>query len=244
MSNELHDLVDDFAVKLKADPNVTPERLQKVLVRAALQVRNADVAVAMPVYREIGVRTAIGLADLVHVAGLQPLIQQGFEVACSREYLVDLAIKLGFKRLLFLDSDTYIGLAGYARLSEMMDRHRPAVLGAIVRRRGAPGAPLATNAFLGTTGDMRPVIDDDIPSTLVPFPVHYVGLAAALLDLAQIGQFPGPRFARRAEGYDMMSENWLFARWCEAHELDVLADPAVVTEHWIDTAHTWEPPKR
>lgn len=244
MNDTLKALWDAVGERVCADPRTSEKRMRMVFDRIAPALfANADVALGLPIYRDVEFNTVKALVDLVYVGGLQPLLYQNFEISCSREWIVQQAINLGFRRLLFLDSDTVVDMAGFTHLMETMDRTGAAMAAALVRRRFEPGAKPTTNAFVGTVGDMAALDDADIPSTLAPFPVHYVGLAAALLDLEQISKHEGPRFARRSEGLDQMSENWLFCRWLESKDLTFVVDPAVSTMHEIVTSHRYDPPK-
>lgn len=230
--------------KLLSDEKV----LERLDVRTLLEMlnriggSNPEVALAMPIYRNVEAETLNVMMDLVYTAGLRALTAVSFEVTNNREVLIDTAYRLGYKRLLFLDSDTVVDVEGFKQLMETMDRTEVSMVAALVRRRAPSINGVAYNAFMGEMGDMRPVLPDDLPTTGVAFPVFYVGLAVALLDLTKICRYPGPRFARKAEGYQHFSEDLLFCRWLEGHELEFLVDPKVRTAHVLATVFQ-HPPK-
>jgi hypothetical protein len=234
---------------LMADGRLDDDDLAEIAIRGlprlvrSLPGTSIGLAVPCAPGRSTVEETLSCVGKLAFDFGLHPLTQQSFEVANNRELLLDAFIAAGFRYLLFLDSDTVIEGKGVWQLKDTMERHRVAMVSALVPQRYTAGAG-EYNAFLeGNEGEpLITVKREHIPSTLVPFPVKYCGLAAALLDLDKIKQFEGPRFVRVAKGHQHSGEDIFFCNWLTEKGLDFYVDPKVTTVHCVQHRFMYAPP--
>lgn len=198
-----------------------------------------DAVIGIPTYRHVEPQAYRAVFELTNEFGLKVLCCDSFEVASNREWIVEQAVKAGFKRLLFLDSDTAVQPAGVIRIFDTLTKTRAAMIAALVPRR--PGRDAGYNAVLGDDVDNRLFAVTDIPQTFSAVPVHFVGLAVAALDLKAVGAVPGPRFARTAQGFTHIGEDLYFCRWLRNHDLDFYVDPGVRTQHICPVPLTHDP---
>lgn len=187
--------------------------------------------------------TLSAVSKLAFEFGLRPEAVQSFGIGNNREKLVRTFIDAGYRRLLFLDSDTYVDGEGFWQLMRTMSRWGAAVVGALVIQRYT-GELNAFEEDSTAPSGYRPVRKEDIPSSLTAFPVPFVGLACALLDLEQIRMHPAPRFKRVEEGDRHLGEDVWFCKWVKDNGMDVIIDPKVSTLHCVQHRFGYMPPKR
>lgn len=235
----------EFGNKLSGNAELikglTPLGLAKSLSRLSETLLFSDVALGIPTKRDCEEETLQSAMALCFQAGIQGFSVHSFEVANNREFLVDKCINSGFRRMLFLDSDTVVDVNGVKQLMSTMDRTRASVVAALVKVRESG----EYNAWIeDSEGNPVQIKKDQIPTTGVAFPVHHCGLAVALLDLEQIRKIPSPRFARKAEGFKHWGEDQLFAMVVRRNDMELVVDPKVTTIHVTEHlyAHQWKPP--
>lgn len=217
--------------------------LGAALARVTRSLRWADVGVAVPCApgRSVVEETLTCVSNLAFNYGMAPAAAQSFEIANNRESLLDGFIAAGFRRLLFLDSDTVVEPRGVEQLMSTMDRWRSAMVAALVPQRFTGGQG-EYNAFLRNgAGGVDVVKKEHLPASLTAFPVNSCGLACALLDLEQIKEKPGPRFRRIAEGHKHYGEDIAFCDWLRKNELDFVVDPKVATLHCVNHRFAYVP---
>lgn len=230
------------------------DALKRLVPRLGKAIRNVGVGVAVPcapgrsVVEETLACVARGLA---FDCGISPLTKQSFEVANNREWLLHLFVTAGYRKLVFIDSDTVIDEKGVVQLLETMDKWKAAMVSALVHQRYV-AADGVFNAFLRDGEDkIQPVLRKDIPQSLTAFPVEYCGIAAAVIDLDQIravnveiekrdGKKP-TWFKRQADGFEHYSEDVHFCRMLKERGLDFVVDPKVETMHMIQHRFQYSP---
>ena len=228
-----------------ASPRIDGREIEQILrggiARAASGLLNIGIGIGIPCApgRSTVEETLGCVSRLAYDYGYCPQTVQSFEVANNREHLVEKFINSGFKRMLFLDSDTVVEQKGIEQLMETMDRSRVAMVAAVVPQRYTGTAEY--NVFLddGNGGNIV-MMREHLPSTGVAFPAKAVGLAVALLDLDKIKEVSGPRFKRVAEGKAHYGEDIAFCAWLTKHELDFLVDPKVRTIHCVQHRFMFE----
>lgn len=219
----------------------TPEWFRLYLDRFKSSLSYIGVGLGVPCKREVMQETLSTSMAICGNLGITGLSNHNFEVATNREILVDKFIQMGFSRMLFLDSDTVIAEEGVKQLMNSMDATGAAVMAALVKIRETN----EYNACLGEDDEGRhiKVTPDNMGETGSPFPVSHGCLAAAIIDLDKIKQYPGPRFQRRVDGRIHYGEDQLFCMWLKKNELDIWADPKVTTVHVVPMylGHKWPP---
>lgn len=210
---------------------VNAEWFDAYLKRFKGTLRFTGLGLGIPCKREVMEETLASAMSITSNLGVTGISAHSFEVATNRETLVDRFIKMGFSRMLFLDSDTVITDEGVAQLMDSMDATGAAVMAALVKIRESN----EYNACLGEDDEGRhiKVTYDNMGETGSPFPVSHGCLAAAIIDLDKIKKFPGPRFQRRVDGRIHYGEDQLFCMWLKKNELDIWADPKVTTVHVV-----------
>lgn len=203
----------------------------------------AGLGLAIPCKREVMEETLASAMAICGNLGVPGQSRHAFEIATNREELVNRFIDRGFKRLLFLDSDTVLSEDGVGQLMDSMDRTGAAVMAALVKIRESN----EYNACLGEDeeGKHIKVTVDNMGETGTPFPASHGCLAAAILDLEKIKQFPSPRFQRKVDGKIHFGEDQLFCMWLKRNELDIWIDPKVSTIHVVPMylGHKFPPKK-
>lgn len=237
--------------KLVEDPRLLPRTLELLKAAGLPRLLNAlpamGVGLAIPAKDVVRQETLLSINELVHWNGLTPATVQGFEIANNRQQLLDQFLKSGFRRLLFLDSDTMLDGRGFWQLMDTMDRLRATAISALVPMRYTGGAETSEyNAYLEMDFQRYiPVTREHLPRTLTPFPVHHCGMACILIDLDQIraGLQRGPKnegareddfcFRRFAEGptKHVGEDTYFTGQWLRDHDLDLYVDPKVAAVH-------------
>lgn len=210
---------------------------------SSAEERRALVAVCVPTYRDVHVRTTLSLVLATNFlrasnVGMLLLARTGPYTHWNREHLVRDALAAAATHVMFVDADVVFETDSMLRLL----RADKAIIGGCYAMKD-PRAAVANLRLAGPDGRYIPAMHAELPPG--PFPVAALGTGFLLIRLADIADLPRPLFpcdfgdGPEANGdREMVGEDIAFCRAAVAHGIEVWAHGGVQLAHIGDYDYT------